>query len=1156
MRYLRYLPLLFALCIFNIKGQSFPKASSEGFPRQKESSVMKSGKWVKIKLKPTGGLYKITFDELKKIGFDNPQSVGVYGYGGALLPENLNRFRATDIPQVPVLQENNTLYFYAPGLITWYYNSDKDIFSHTTNIYSNDVYMLLSDAEAPLMMKQIASKASSTTQAVSRAVVVHEKDNVSLAYSGRQLFGEPLTYQTNYTFDEKVPQGAYEVNKVCLRYVARREKTGQNVSLQLNVNGQKAIQYNQTPHGGEIFGNYIKGYDLISYNSPGIKVSPGQLQIGLNYSQKGLISYLDYYELNVLCNTTYTPGNQLTLFYSPQDMNGHGDAVKYMVKNADKNLKVIKVSVVGEPQLCPTQSDGSFTDDAPGNHGAIYLAAKLSDAYTPDIVGEISNQDLKGFENPDLLIISTNALLPEAKRLAKYHEEADGMKVLVTTQSEVFNEYTGGVADATAYRIFAKTFYDRWKSNNSDNQAICPIQLLLFGDGAYDNRKLTNEWKQPAVRDIEFLLTYQSCNSLDVYTYIADSYFGALDEKQSARQIGAQDYQIGIGRMPVRTLDQARACVTKTISYAEDRQPGPWKNRAVFMADNGDGFSHFTQSGSIANALQKLCPSMIIERLPMDMFERINVNGQTTVPVAKQKLHDALNKGILLLNYNGHGGPQGWGDEQIITMNSVKSMNYKNLPIWITATCDFANFDNFATSAGEEAFLNKKGGAAVLYTTTRVVMDIPNRDLNESMMKQMFGKVSDGKTRFLGTILSEAKNNLSSSYSGRDTINSLSFTLLGDPAIRIKLPTRNVVLKSINGQSCPASEGKLIPLQALQNVQLEGVITDHDGNEDHSFSGQLFITVYDSRQTMETIPIYDSDGNPIVRSFEDYPSIIYAGIVDVKEGKFTTEFIVPKDLIYNGTEGRISLFAYDSKQKIEAVGQSKDFTIVHGTAEEDKDVPPPTIESMYFGDENFKQGGVVNETPLFVANLFDKYGISYSGLGTGHSITLSIDNKAGMTYNLNDYYTPSKTEAGKGKVAVVLPKLPEGDHIATFTVWNIYNKEETQSIDFRVVSDCKPSVEVKSINPSPVRDSHVTFKLLTNQPGTNLDCYVELYDFTGRVVLRSPKELVKAEADSEASLNVEVDPAIPDGLYVYRIFLGNDTNKMATTQGKLIIQRQ
>lgn len=44
-------------------------------------SKLAKGKWVKINI-PESGVYEITYDELREMGFDNPSKVRVYGQGG------------------------------------------------------------------------------------------------------------------------------------------------------------------------------------------------------------------------------------------------------------------------------------------------------------------------------------------------------------------------------------------------------------------------------------------------------------------------------------------------------------------------------------------------------------------------------------------------------------------------------------------------------------------------------------------------------------------------------------------------------------------------------------------------------------------------------------------------------------------------------------------------------------------------------------------------------------------------------------------------------------------------------------------------------------------------------------------------------------------
>ena len=47
-------------------------------------SVLAEGKWIKVKVDQTG-IYKLTYAELKAMGFSDPTKVSVHGYGGAML---------------------------------------------------------------------------------------------------------------------------------------------------------------------------------------------------------------------------------------------------------------------------------------------------------------------------------------------------------------------------------------------------------------------------------------------------------------------------------------------------------------------------------------------------------------------------------------------------------------------------------------------------------------------------------------------------------------------------------------------------------------------------------------------------------------------------------------------------------------------------------------------------------------------------------------------------------------------------------------------------------------------------------------------------------------------------------------------------------------
>ena len=162
-----------------------------------ESSPLSSGRWVKISVDKSG-LYTLSYDKLRQMGFSNPEAVGVYGRGGRLLSEDLQKASSVaGLPQVPLLRHNNAIYFYGEGTTHWYYDTAQKCYRHVTNHYTRLGYYLLSDAATPgpLLMeerKPTASQAAPALTSTYDALVLHERDLFSPKQSGRMLFGEPL----------------------------------------------------------------------------------------------------------------------------------------------------------------------------------------------------------------------------------------------------------------------------------------------------------------------------------------------------------------------------------------------------------------------------------------------------------------------------------------------------------------------------------------------------------------------------------------------------------------------------------------------------------------------------------------------------------------------------------------------------------------------------------------------------------------------------------------------------------------------------------------------------------------------------------------------------------------------------------------------------
>ena len=94
----------------------------------------------------------------------------------------------------------------------------------------------------------------------------------------------------------------------------------------------------------------------------------------------------------------------------------------------------------------------------------------------------------------------------------------------------------------------------------------------------------------------------------------------------------------------------------------------------------------------------------------------------------------------------------GLAEETILDQEIVNNWNNPNrLPLFITATCDFAPYDNpVINSIGENILLRPKTGAIALMTTTRVVFAFSNRIMNNNYLQFALQPDANGKYKTLG----------------------------------------------------------------------------------------------------------------------------------------------------------------------------------------------------------------------------------------------------------------------------------------------------------------------------------------------------------------------------------------------------------------------
>ena len=779
-----------------------------------------------------------------------------------------------------------------------------------------------------------------------------------------------------------------------------------------------------------------------------------------------------------------------------------------------------------------------ITSDSP------FPVADLSQASYPaaKFLHRITNQNLHADKNIDMVIIipTSQKFREQAERLAKLHHDLDSMTVKVVPADEIYNEFSSGTPSATAYRLYMKMLYDKAQGNEDE----MPKYLLLFGDCVWDNRMMTPECSKLKVDD--YLLGYQSINSLsEVESYVDDDYFTILDDGEGGDVHNNNLRDIAVGRITAHTAGEADIVVTKIENYIKNSNAGAWQDEVLFLGDDGNGNMHMRDVDETAEAVKHQQPELRIKKIMWDAYPMEMTSTGFRYPAVTDLIHREVKQGVLLIDYSGHGSPSSISHEMVLVLNDFKNFVNKNLPMWVTATCDIMPFDGLMPNIGEEALFNDKGGAIAFYGTTRTVLAYYNKFINKAYVTNVL-KVVDGKPMTIGEASRQAKNYLITS--GKDkTNNKLQYVLLGDPALRLNRPTAKLAIDSINGMLFGGD--KEISLKAGDKVKVTGRVLK-DKETDTDFNGLAEILVRDKEILVKC---RNNDGMSEKNfEFKDRSQVIFQGADSVRQGEFEFSFVVPMDINYESGTGLINIFACNAQKTSYAHGVTNDF-LVGGTGNTDNDGIGPSVY-CYLNAPSFENGDLVNPEPMFFAEISDEDGINTTGSGVGHDLQLIIDGKMNQNYVLNDYFGYEFGSYTKGLAAFKIPQLTEGKHHLQFRVWDIFNNSTTTELDFNVVHGKAPQCFGVNVNPNPARD-HAKFYIQHDNPGGNLHVRIELFDMSGRNLWKYEEEGVAEGHTYVVDWDVTVGGGrrLRTGVYLYRVTIGVGAGASTSKTQKLIV---
>ncbi len=335
----------------------------------------------------------------------------------------------------------------------------------------------------------------------------------------------------------------------------------------------------------------------------------------------------------------------------------------------------------------------------------------------------------------DLVIITMRDFFAALAPL-KMVREAEGYKVALIDIEDLYDEFSFGHKTPQALRDFFTYAKANWKSP--------PRFALLAADASYDAKN------------------YLGFGAFDlVPTKLIDtSYLETASDDWFADFNGDGLADLSVGRLPVRTAEEATNMVQKLLRYAAAES----KQSVLLVADANDGFNFEQASAQLKDYFPP--PFTVVE---------IN-RGELDEATAKARLLNAITSGQRVVNYAGHGSVNLWRGN-LLTAEEARGLVNDRLPLFVMMTCLNGYFQDAAMDSLAESLMKaERGGGIAVWTSSGLSLPQDQAAVNRELYRLLFG----AQNLTLGEATRRAKL-VTGSRDVRQT-----WVLLGDPTMKLK----------------------------------------------------------------------------------------------------------------------------------------------------------------------------------------------------------------------------------------------------------------------------------------------------------------------------------------------------------------------------------
>ncbi|NHE55844.1 type IX secretion system sortase PorU [Cyclobacterium plantarum] len=1048
------------------------------------------------------GVYHISQEQATNWGLGPLEQISIYGIPG-MLPQIVDS-SSLELKEIPQKRMGNSLYFFLSQADQILMDGNSAVFE--PHHYTDTLHYLIGTGNVPENFVKPASSETFSDQVPATNQPLYryehfkiEEDNILT--SGRAWYG--FRTFTNGSKTISFPKPA--------------QRPDDNLSVVVQVMAQS--------FGESLFRFALNGEEVGEINVPSIPNS--------RYAIKGREAVFE----------SQTPfpasGDQLNLrfTYSSTNPNGAG---------------FLKNILIGFPYLGPDWQEGVYYNISENvysvNSTSLHFwdisdfynvrelkatptlqaqASKLV-AFDPENTAEIlqpksvknRSQLISGY--PSLIIISAEELWGPAQRLTAFKNDI-GMPSSLVALQDIYDTFGYGNPDISSIRNFlALQWHEGKKLQN----------VLFFGKGSFDYKKKLGG--RP-----NLVPTYSSRNSLNpLTTYGSDDYFGFLTPgKGEWEETDAGDHllDIGVGRIPAINAREANIAVNKIIHY-QTGNPGQWKRKLLFIADDGDNHIHLNDAENHSSYLNGKHPEFELRKLYLDNFDQEKDGDIQTAPMAKAAFARELEEGLLMVNYTGHGNELTWAAENIFSVSDIADWpDTGHYPIFVTATCEFGRHDSpFLRSGAEELLLASNKGAIAVLTTGRPVFSSVNYSLNKAFVEAVFSE--NGKLT-LGEIFKKTKNNSLNGPLNRN------FSLLGDPSIMADLPDLTAKTTSLISLTSGIETDTLAGLQKLKYF---GEVRDPVSTAKISqFDGKFEIRVESYPRSRETL----GDEGPST-SYLEYNQILFRGQGQVKNGQLEGELMLGKLDTNTVAPGKIKLYALDKGGDKEAFGGME---ILLGP--DKSGIPPenegPAIEIIFY-DSLVNTSSISSRQSFIWVYLRDT-----SGIQVGHPEGISLQLNDATPVSLVGNYTALSGSFQEGYIKFLISDLQEGENSLIVTARDLLGNESNLRKNIEVRGSQRMQMEEVIGYPNPATDQ-VDFKITHNRPGENLILNLRVFSLSGSEIFSLQRRFPKAERsimDIQWIFLQSKTKYPAKGTYLYEINLQSEEDGASERKGgKIIIQ--